>query len=68
MCLAIPGKIIELNGQQATVKYPSEERKVLTGGEELKVGDYVMVQMGIIVKVISEKEAKVSEKAWLGEK
>ena len=37
-----------------------------TGGVEIKVGDYVMVQMGIIVKKIPEKDAKVAIKAWSG--
>ena len=64
MCLAIPGQITEIDGHKATVKYPSEERDVLVGDDKIKKGDYVMVQMGIVVKVISEKEAKESLKAW----
>jgi hydrogenase maturation factor len=37
---------------------------VLLGGEQVKNGDFVMVQMGIVVKKISEEEAKISLKAW----
>ena len=64
MCLAIPGKVKEIQGQKITVQYPSETREVLAGGEDLKVGDYVMVQMGIVVTIITPKEAEVSLKAW----
>lgn len=64
MCLAIPGKIKEIDGQEALVEYPGETRRILIGGEPVKVGDYVMVQMGIAIKIISEEEAKVSLRAW----
>jgi hydrogenase assembly chaperone HypC/HupF len=64
MCLAIPGQIVKIKGHKATVKYPGEERGVLVGDEKIKKGDYVMVQMGIVIKILSEKEAKESLKAW----
>lgn len=64
MCLAVPGKIVKVDGRKTVVDYCSETRQVLTGGESLKVGDYVMVQMGIVVKILSPKEAKLSLKAW----
>lgn len=60
MCLAIPGKIISLNDKQATVQYPHEQRQVLVAGIPLKVGDYVLVQMGIIIQVVSKSDAKLS--------
>jgi hydrogenase expression/formation protein HypC len=64
MCLAIPGKILKIDGQKATIQYPEEQRFAMVGGEEVLVGDYVMVQMGIIIKKLSEEEAKVSAQAW----
>ena len=64
MCLAIPGKVIKIEGRQALVQYPQEERAVMVGGTPIKVGEYVLVQMGIILKVISPKEAEISLKAW----
>ena len=66
MCLAVPGKVKKIEGKKVTVSYPSEDREVLNSGVEIKVGDYVMVQMGIIVKKIPEKDAKVAIKAWSG--
>lgn len=64
MCIAVPGKIVKVEGKKALVDYCSEVRQVLTGGESVKVGDYVMVQMGIVVKTLSSKEAALSIKAW----
>ena len=64
MCLAIPGKIEQISGHQATVRYPNEVCKVLVGDDPVKVGDYVLVQMGVVVGIISKEEAAVSIKAW----
>ncbi len=64
MCLAIPGQIKSIDGHKVLVQYPSEERIVLNGDEPIKIGDYVLVQMGIILQIIPEKDAKVSWDAW----
>lgn len=64
MCIATPGKIVKVEGRKALVDYCPEVRQVLTGGESVKVGDYVLVQMGIVVKIISPKEATTALKAW----
>ncbi len=64
MCLAIPGKVINTKGQKVTVQYPQERREVFAGGMSVVVGDWVLVQMGIVVKVLSEEEALESQKAW----
>ncbi len=64
MCLATPGKIKEINGRKITVRYLDEERSVLDGGIPVKVGDYVMVQMGIVIKRLTKREAKEATKAW----
>ncbi len=57
MCLAIPGIVKNIKGQKVLVKYPMEERYALLAGEKVKVGDYVMVQMGIVIKVLTHEEA-----------
>jgi hydrogenase expression/formation protein HypC len=64
MCIAAPGKIIEIKGQKAVVQYPNERREVYTGGEKVKVGDMVLVQMGIVIQKLSEEEAKSALAAW----
>lgn len=64
MCLAIPGRITKIEGRKITIKYPSEERLALLGDEKVKKGDYVMVQMGIVIKVLSKKETREALKMW----
>lgn len=64
MCIAAPGQVTKIEGRKATVKYPGESRFALIGDEAVKEGDFVMVQMGIVVKVLSSKEAKATLTAW----
>jgi hydrogenase assembly chaperone HypC/HupF len=64
MCLAIPGKVKEIQGERLTVEYPTETRAALAGEIPVKTGDYVLVQMGIVIKVVTKKEAYESWDAW----
>jgi len=64
MCLAIPGKVIKVDGRQATIKYPQEIRKAFVGDIVPKVGQYVMVQMGIVIQIISKADADLSLSSW----
>ena len=56
MCLAIPGKVVEINGEDVIVDYQAEKRQV-KNFLPLKLGDYVVVQGGFIIKKVPEKEA-----------
>ncbi len=64
MCLAIPGKVVKIEGHKATVRYPGQSRFALVGDEQVKVGDFVLVQMGIVIQKMSAKDAKISMSAW----
>jgi len=60
MCLAIPGKIIELDKkkQAATVNYGSgTTRKANVSLVQVQIGDYVLVHAGFAIQVLDEKEA-----------
>lgn len=65
MCLAIPGKVKKIEGHKAVIEYPGETRLVLVGDDPVKVGDYVLVQMGIVIKILSPSEAAITSKAWI---
>ena len=61
MCLAIPGKIVEIDRkkQNATVDYGSgTRRKVNVSLVEVSLGDYVLVHAGFAIQVLDEKEAE----------
>lgn len=64
MCLAIPGKVKEINGREALIEYPNETRRALVGVDGIEAGDYVLVQMGIAINKLSKADAEVSLKAW----
>jgi hydrogenase expression/formation protein HypC len=60
MCLAIPGKIIELDKkkQAATVDYGGgTTRKANVSLVQVQIGDYVLVHAGFAIQVLDEKEA-----------
>jgi hydrogenase expression/formation protein HypC len=61
MCLAIPGKIVEIDKKQhiATVDYGSgTKRKANVSLVEVKIGDYVLVHAGFAIQLLDEKEAQ----------
>lgn len=57
MCLAVPGKIIEIKDRVATIDYDVEKRKAKIIEKGYEKGDYVIVQGGIVVQKIKKKEA-----------
>lgn len=60
MCLAIPGKIIEIQNDLATVDYGDQKTlaKIVRG--DFSVGDYVIVQAKLVVEKVPEQQVK----AW----
>ena len=65
MCLALPGKIVAISDRSAVVEYPGQTRQVLLSDDvKIKLNDYVMVQMGVVIKKVSAQEAKHSLRAW----
>ena len=59
MCLAVPGRIIKIENDQAIVDYGSEQRSgiILEDDSEYKEGDYTIIQGGFLVAKIEEEEA-----------
>lgn len=65
MCIAVPGKVIKIENKKALIQYPGgETRDALIADEKVKPGNFVSVQMGIIVDVLSKKESLCAAKAW----
>ena len=58
MCVAAPGRIIEINGNTAKINYSSNITTVNKGIVECKVGDWVLVHAGLIIQVLPESEAE----------
>ena len=58
MCLAIPGKVLEVKGKEAVVDYGGVKRTVRIDLVEAIEGDYVIVHAGYAIEVMDEKEAQ----------
>jgi len=60
MCLSIPGKIISINGNFASVDYGDQgiRQNVNNSLIQGKVGDFVLVQGGFAIKILKESEAQ----------
>ena len=73
MCLAIPGKVVELVDEQrhvAKVEVAGVRRNVnialLTGEERPRPGDYVLIHVGFAMSRIDEHEARETQRMLEG--
>lgn len=57
MCYAIPGKVIDIRDNIATIDYFGEKKEALVDVEGAATGDYVYAQGGVIVQNLREEEA-----------
>jgi hydrogenase expression/formation protein HypC len=63
MCLAIPGKIIRIEGDFAEVNLAGTLRKAsLQLVPEAQVGQYILLHAGFAIQVMDEDEAQESLK------
>ena len=64
MCLAIPGKIVEIvdaENQIAKVEVGGVKRNVsigMLGEDEARVGDYVLIHVGFAMSKVDEQQAE----------
>ncbi len=58
MCVALPGKVIELQGADALVDFNGNQVKARAGLVDVQVGDYVLVHAGCILQKVSTEEAE----------
>jgi len=64
MCLAVPGKIIEIKNGMATIDYGSEQREASTALLDCEVNDWVIVSAKFVMRKIPEDEALATLKMW----
>jgi hydrogenase expression/formation protein HypC len=59
MCLAIPLKLVSVNGNDAVGEVGGIQREVsIMMTPDVKVGDYVIVHAGFAIQVLDQKEAE----------
>ncbi len=64
MCVAIPGKVVELNGTKATVDFSGNKVNAEAGLVDVKVGDKVLVHAGCIIQTMDDKMADEMEELF----
>ena len=65
MCLAVPLKIIEIDGKNAVGESMGMQRKLRVDFiPEPKIGDYVIVHAGFAIERLPEKQALEDLAAW----
>ncbi|WP_407307893.1 HypC/HybG/HupF family hydrogenase formation chaperone [Desulfosporosinus sp. SB140] len=66
MCLAIPAKIVSLEGTIAKVDMMGNERIVSVDlVPEVRIGEYVLVHAGFAIGIIDDQSAKETEELLL---
>ncbi len=62
MCLAFPAKVLNIEGDLATVERSGVKRSAsLMLLPETKIGDYVLVHAGFAMQIIDEQELKIRD-------
>ncbi len=65
MCLAVPHRIIEINGNEAIAEIGGiRKRTRIDLLENVKVGDYVLVHAGFAIEKLKPEEAREIIDAW----
>ncbi len=66
MCLTFPGKVVAISGDSASVDYGQDgvRDNVNISLVDAKLGNYVLVQGGFAIRVLSVKEAEEALEAW----
>ena len=58
MCVALPGKVIEVNDRDAVVDFNGNQVTARTGLVDVKIGDYVLVHAGCVIQKVTPQEAE----------
>ena len=65
MCLAIPARILERNGDRAKVDFgEGTKRDVNVALVDANVGEYVIVHAGFAIEVLNKTEAEETLRLW----
>ena len=66
MCLAIPAKVVTIEGSLANVNMMGNERLVsIDLVPEVTIGEYVLVHAGFAIGIIDDESAKETEELLL---
>lgn len=64
MCLAIPGKVVSIVGDQADIDFGGVIRNANIAMVEADVGDWVIIHAGFAIEKLDEDEAQKTLELW----
>ena len=64
MCLAIPGKVVSIDGSIAIIDFGGVQRETNISLVEVRPGDYVIVHAGFAIQAVDELDALETIKLW----
>lgn len=56
MCVALPGKVIEIKQRDAVVDFNGNQVTARAGLVDVKVGDYVLVHAGCVIQKVTQQD------------
>jgi len=64
MCLAIPGKIVKIEGEMADVDFGGVTRKANVSMVDAEVGLWAVVHAGFAIQIMDEEDAQETIRLW----
>ncbi len=64
MCLAIPGKIVSIDGDVGEVDFGGATRRANLSMVDAKVGDWAVVHAGFAIQLMDEEDAQETIRLW----
>ena len=61
MCVALPGKVVQINEKDAVIDFNGNQVTARTGLVDIKEGDYVLVHAGCIIQKVSKQDMEELE-------
>ncbi|MBQ1681873.1 MULTISPECIES: HypC/HybG/HupF family hydrogenase formation chaperone [Agathobacter] len=58
MCVAIPGKVVEIRDNKAIIDFSGNQVEAYIGLVNVKVGDYALVHAGCVIQTMKQTEAE----------
>ncbi len=64
MCLAVPGKIVRIDGDNAEIDFGGTSKTANISMVDCKVGDWAVIHAGFAIEIMDEEEARDTLKLW----
>lgn len=64
MCLAVPGKIVNIEGETADIDFGGIIRQASVAMIDAEVGQWAVIHAGYAIEVMDEEEAQRTIQLW----